>query len=178
MKNTRKIVYTAMFAVLMVVCSWISIPTAIPFTMQTFAVFLTFNYLGGKSGIVSVVVYLLLGLIGLPVYANGTSGAGMLFGSTGGYMIGWIFSGLTMWLLEYALGNRPWVQIVSMIAGLIVCYALGTAWYMIVYAGNTGSIGLWTAVSWCVLPFVVPDILKLCLALLIGRRLKQISKPL
>ena len=84
MRNTRKIVYTAMFAVLMAVCSWISIPTAIPFTMQTFAIFLALNYLGGKSGVISVIVYLLLGLIGLPVYANGTSGAGMLFGSTGG----------------------------------------------------------------------------------------------
>ena len=178
MRNTRKIVYTAMFAVLMAVCSWISIPTAIPFTMQTFAVFLALNYLGGKSGVISVMVYQLLGLIGLPVYANGTSGAGMLFGSTGGYMIGWIFSGLTMWLLEHALGHRPWAQAVSMIAGLFVCYALGTAWYMAVYASNTGPIGLWTAISWCVLPFVIPDILKLGLAFLIGKRLKQIVKPL
>lgn len=178
MRNTRKIVYTSMFAVLMVVCSWISIPTAIPFTMQTFAVFLTFNYLGGKSGIISVVVYLLLGLIGLPVYANGTSGAGMLFGSTGGYMIGWIFSGLTMWILEHTLGNRPWAQVVSMIVGLIVCYTLGTAWYMTVYTSNTGTIGVWTALSWCVLPFIIPDILKLGLALLVGKRLRQIIRPL
>ena len=93
-------------------------------------------------------------------------------------MIGWIFSGLTMWILEHALGNRPWAQVVSMIAGLIVCYTLGTAWYMTVYTSNTGTIGVWTALSWCVLPFIIPDILKLWLALLVGKRLRQIIMPL
>uniref|UniRef100_UPI004057CACA biotin transporter BioY n=1 Tax=Agathobacter sp. TaxID=2021311 RepID=UPI004057CACA len=97
--KARNIVFIALFAVMIAVCSWISIPTAIPFTMQTFAVFLTLNFLGGKKGTVSVCIYLLLGLIGLPVYANFTSGIGMLMGTTGGYMIGWIFSGLVMWFL-------------------------------------------------------------------------------
>ena len=86
--KTRDMVFIALFAVLMAVCSWISIPTAIPITMQTFGVFLTLNFLGGKKGTVSVCIYLLLGLIGLPVYANFTSGIGILLGMTGGYMIG------------------------------------------------------------------------------------------
>ena len=72
--KTGDIVFIALFAVLIAVCSWISIPTAIPFTMQTFAVYLTLNFLGGKKGTISVCIYLLLGLVGLPVYANFTSG--------------------------------------------------------------------------------------------------------
>lgn len=120
--KTRDIVLIGLFAVLMAICSWISIPTVIPFTMQTFAVFLTLNFLGGKKGTVSVCIYLLLGLIGLPVYANFTSGIGILMGTTGGYMIGWILSGLVMWLMEKLIGRKLWAQAVSMLIGLIICY--------------------------------------------------------
>ncbi len=176
--KTRDIVFIALFAVLMAVCAWISIPTAIPVTMQTFGVFLTLNFLGGKKGTVSVCIYLLLGLIGLPVYANFTSGIGILMGMTGGYMVGWIFSGLVMWLLEKLLGRKLWAQVVSMLIGLIVCYIAGTAWFMVVYAQSSGPIGLWTALLWCVVPFIIPDIVKLGLALWLSQRLEKITRSM
>lgn len=176
--KTRDMVFIALFAVLMVICSWISIPTAIPFTMQTFAVYLTLNVLGGKKGTVAVCIYLLLGLIGLPVYANFTSGIGMLMGMTGGYMIGWVFSGLVMWALEKPLGRKLWAQAVSMAAGLLVCYVTGTAWFMVVYAQNTGSIGLGAALLWCVVPFVIPDMVKLGLALWLSQRLEKVIRTM
>ena len=174
--KTKDIVYISLFAVLMVVCSYISIPTAIPFTMQTFAVYFAFNFLGAKKGTLSVCVYLLLGALGLPVFANGTSGIGMIMGITGGYMIGWIFSGLAMWIVEKLLCKKLWAQAVSMFIGLIVCYIIGTLWYMVVYAHYSGAIGLWTALTWCVFPFVIPDILKLGLALWLSQRLRKITK--
>ena len=176
--KTRDIVFIALFAVLIAVCAWISIPSIVPFTMQTFAVYLTLNFLGGKRGTVSVCVYLLLGLIGVPVFSNFNAGPGALFGATGGYMIGWIFSGLVMWLLEKMLGNKIWVQAVSMIVGLIVCYIMGTAWFMFVYAHNTGPVGLWTVLGWCVFPFIIPDMVKLGPALWLSQRLKKITKSL
>lgn len=176
--KTKDIVFISLFAVLMAVCSWISIPTVIPFTMQTFAVFLALNFLGGKKGTVSVCIYLLLGLIGLPVYANFTSGIGILIGTTGGYMIGWVFSGLVMWFLEKLLGRKLWAQSVSMLIGLFVCYMAGTAWFMIVYAQNSGPVGLWTALLWCVVPFIIPDMVKLGLALWISQRLKKIIRSM
>ena len=145
--STKDLVYIALFAVLMAVCSYISIPTAIPFTMQTFAVFFALNFLGAKKGTLSVCVYLLLGTLGLPVFANGTSGIGMIMGITGGYMIGWIFSGLAMRLAEKLLGRKLWAQATSMLIGLFVCYIIGTAWYMVVYAQTQGSVGLWKALS-------------------------------
>lgn len=174
--KTRETVYIALFAVIMAVCSYISIPTAIPFTMQTFAVFFAFNFLGGKKGTLSVCIYLLLGMLGLPVYANGTSGIGIIMGITGGYMIGWIFSGLTIWLLEKLLGRKLRAQAVSMLAGLLVCYIIGTAWYMVVYAQSSGSIGLWIALVRCVFPFIIPDIIKLGLALRLSQRLSKLAK--
>ena len=176
--KTTDIVFISLFAVLIALCSWISIPSIVPFTMQTFAVYLTLNFLGGKKGTVSVCIYLLLGLIGLPVYANFTSGIGMLMGTTGGYMIGWIFSGLVMWLIEKLIGRKLWAQAVSMLVGLVVCYIAGTTWFMIVYAQNTGPVGLWTALLWCVIPFIIPDLVKLSLALWLSQRLEKITRSM
>ena len=174
--KTKDIVLIALFAVLIVVCSWISIPSVVPFTMQTFAVYLTLNYLGAKRGTVSIFIYLCLGLIGVPVFSNFNSGIGALFGVTGGYMLGWLLSGLVMWLSEKLLGTKIWAQAISMLAGLIVCYIVGTAWFMVVYARNTGPIGIWSALLWCVIPFMIPDLLKLGLALWLSQRLKKITQ--
>ncbi len=176
--KTKDIVFIALFAILMAVCSWIAIPTAIPFTMQTFAVFFALNFLGGKKGTASVCIYLLLGIIGLPVYANGTAGIGVIMGNHGGYMMGWVFSGLVMWLLEKFMGTKLWAQAVSMLVGLLVCYAIGTAWFMVVYASTTGAIGIWVALGWCVAPFLLPDLVKLGLALWLSQRLKKLTRAM
>lgn len=176
--KTKDIIFIALCAVLIAVCSWISIPTLIPFTMQTFAVYFTLNFLGGKKGTVSVCIYLLLGIIGLPVYANGTAGIGIVMGTTGGYMIGWIFSGLIMWILEKVIGRKMWAQAISMLAGLIVCYTMGTAWFMVVYARTIGEVGLWAALGWCVIPFIIPDLAKLGLALWLSQRLRKITRTM
>ena len=173
--KTRDIAFTALFAVLIAVCAWISIPTAVPFTMQTFAVYLALNFLGGKKGTVAVCIYLLMGLIGLPVYSNGTAGIGILMGTTGGYMVGWVFSGLVMWVMEKFLGRKLWAQAVSMLVGLLVCYAMGTLWFMAVYAQTAGAIGMWTALGWCVFPFIIPDLVKLGLALQLSQRLGKVT---
>lgn len=176
--KTRDTVFIALFAVLIAVCSWISIPTAIPFTMQTFGVFFALNFLGGKKGTLCVCIYLMLGLIGIPVYANGTAGIGMILGTTGGYMIGWIFSGLSMWILETLIGRKIWAQSVCMLVGLLACYVIGTAWFMVVYAQTAGAVGLWVALCWCVFPFIIPDLAKLGLVLWLSQRLDKIVKTL
>ena len=84
--RTRDLARAALFAALIAICSWISIPTAVPFTLQTFAVFLALGVLGGKLGTLSVAVYLLLGAVGLPVFAGFQGGLGALLGATGGYL--------------------------------------------------------------------------------------------
>jgi biotin transport system substrate-specific component len=171
--KTYDMVYIAMFAVLMAVCSWISIPTVVPFTLQTFGVFMAVSMLGGKRGTISVLVYILLGAIGVPVFANMTGGFGVILGSTGGYIVGFLFSALAMWAFEKVPGPKPVIRILSMIVALIVCYAFGTVWFMVVYARTTGAVGLGTVLGWCVIPFIIPDLLKIALAFVLSNRLRR-----
>ncbi|MCD7746474.1 MAG: biotin transporter BioY [Lachnospiraceae bacterium] len=171
--KTIDMVYIAIFAALMAICSWISIPTTVPFTLQTFGVFMVVGILGGKRGTLSVLVYILLGAIGLPVFAGFSGGIGALLGTSGGYIVGFLFSALTMWLMEATLGKSAVVQIVSMVLGLIVCYAFGTVWFMVVYTSQTGAVGLMAVLGWCIFPFIVPDLLKIALAFVLSNRLRK-----
>ena len=171
--QTKDLTYVAVCAVLMAVCSWISIPATVPFTLQTFAVFCSLGLLGGKRGTVAILVYLLLGALGVPVFAGFSGGIGILFGTTGGYLLGFILMGLTYWIGERMSRDSRVVQIVSMVLGLLLCYAFGTAWFMFVYARQSGAIALGTALAWCVVPFILPDLVKLALALLLSDRLRK-----
>lgn len=171
--KTYDIVYIAVFAVIMAICSWISIPAAVPFTLQTFGVFIAVGVLGGKRGSLSVLVFILLGAIGIPVFANFSGGIGVLAGPTGGYIIGFLFSALLMWAMEKLPGKKSVMQIVSMIAGLIVCYAFGTVWFVIIYGRMNGPIGFTAALASCVVPFIIPDIIKIALAYVLSRKLRK-----
>lgn len=181
--KTIDLVYIAMGAVLITVCSWISIPTLVPFTLQTFAVFCVMGLLGGKRGTISVVVYILLGIIGIPVFAGFTGGIGKIIGTTGGYIIGFVFAGLIYWLFEIifkqnmtgakANVNRTVLRAVAMILGLLICYVFGTAWFMVAYANTKGPVGLTAALGWCVIPFIIPDLAKIAVALVVTSTLKK-----
>lgn len=174
--STAELVYIAVCAALMAICSWISIPAIPPlppFTLQTFAVFLILLLLGGRRGFFTVLTYILLGAVGLPVFAQFSSGVGALFGTTGGYIIGFLFTALLYWALEGVTGGKKALKIATLALGLTVCYAFGTAWFMVVYARQSGSVGLTTALGWCVFPFIVPDLLKLALACGLSTVLKK-----
>ena len=172
--KTYDIVYIAVFAVIMAICSWISIPAAVPFTLQTFGVFVAVGVLGGKRGTLSILVFILLGAIGVPVFAGFSGGFGILLNNTGGYIIGFLFSTLAMWAIESLWGKKPVVQIISMVVGLLVCYAMGTIWFMVVYTRTTGAVGLGTVLGWCVIPFIIPDLVKIALAFVLSRRVRKL----
>ena len=171
--NTRDIVYTGIFAALIAVCSWISIPTAVPFTLQTFAVFMAVLVLGGKRGTLAVVVYIILGAVGVPVFANFTGGFGILLGSTGGYIAGFILTALIMWGMERICKGNAILRIVSMLLGLLACYTAGTIWFMAVYSRANGAISVMTALSWCVFPFIIPDLVKIAIAYIISPSIRK-----
>ena len=172
MKN-REIAYIGLCTALIAVCSWISIPLTVPITLQTFAIFLTVALLGLKNGTITVLVYILLGAIGLPVFSGFKSGAAVLLGTTGGYIIGFLFSAIVVGLILKFFGKSTLVMFISMIIGLIVCYIFGTIWFMIVYMKNTGDIGLVSVLSWCVIPFIIPDIIKIILAIILYKPLSK-----
>ena len=171
--KTRDIVYMSVFTAMISICSWISIPASIPFTLQTMGVFMTVGLLGGKRGTLTVLTYILLGAIGIPVFAGLTGGISVLLGTTGGYIMGFLLSALLMWGIETIMGRNQIVLAFSMIAGLIVCYAFGTAWFMMIYTQHSGVIGLSTVLGLCVIPFIIPDLIKIGVALFLINRLKK-----
>lgn len=149
----------------MAVCAWISLPVGdIAFTMQTFAVLLTLLVLGGKWGSVSILIYLLLGAAGMPVFSGFQGGFGTLLGVTGGYLWGFPFSGLAYWALERV--NRHLAAVMA----LIVCYICGTVWFQLYAGGGVAFILLR-----CVVPYLIPDAFKLILAFRVSRRLSKIA---
>lgn len=170
------IAYIAMFAAVITVCAQIQIPTTVPFTLQTLGVFVAGSMLGWKRGTISVLLYILLGLVGIPVFAGFSGGVATLFGLTGGYIIGFIFTALLVGFMCDKLGKKLWVLAVSMILGLLVCYAFGTAWFMVVYSSNNGAIDLMTALSWCVIPYLLFDAAKIVCASILVNRLDKIVK--
>lgn len=175
--KTLDVVYIGLFAAVMAVCSWISIPLTVPITLQTFGVCCAVGLLGFKRGTLSVLVYIILGLVGVPVFAGFTSGVGILAGTTGGYIVGFVFTALIVGLMTKLLGNKLWVYIVSMVLGIAVCYVFGTVWYIVVYNnGNADAVSLGTVLGWCVTPFIIPDIVKIALASVICKRVKKYVK--
>lgn len=171
---THDMVYIAIFAVLIAICSWISIPTTVPFTLQTMGVFLAVGILGGKRGTIAVLIYILLGAVGVPVFAGFTGGLSILLGVTGGYIVGFLGTALVMWAAERLFGKKLVVLIISMIIGLIVCYAFGTAWFSIVYSRESGAIGLTSVLGMCVVPFIIPDLIKIAVAAIFTGQLKKV----
>ncbi len=174
--NALDIAYIALGTALIAVCSWISIPTAVPFTLQTFAVFTVLSLLGGKRGTVSILVYILLGAVGAPVFAGFSGGLGAILGSTGGYIVGFLLTGIIYILFTKFFKKSLVVEIIALVLGLAACYALGTVWFMMVYARDAGAIGVMTALGWCVFPFIIPDLIKLALGLIVARRVRPVIK--
>ena len=169
--KTRRLVFYAMFTALTVVCAQIAIPLPgdVPLSLATFAVFLSGALLGRFGGAVSMTVYLLLGAVGVPVFAGFRGGFDRVVGPTGGYIIGYIFMALVIGIIVSAFGTRFFVCIAAMLAGTTVLYAFGTAWYMI----STGT-AFWPAMMGCVLPFLPGDAVKILLASFCAVRLHKL----
>lgn len=171
--KVKNLTLIALFAALMAICSWISIPFAIPFTLQTFAVFLAVGLLGGRRGTIAVLVYILLGAVGAPVFSGFKGGVGVLLGNTGGYIIGFLTSALAVWVIARFFGKGTVVLAISMLVGIAVCYTFGTAWFMVVYTRANGAVPLATVLSWCVVPYIIPDLIKIALAVTLSVRLRH-----
>lgn len=160
-KPVKNMTLAALFAALTAVCAWISIPVGdVAFTMQTFAIFLTLGLLGGKWATVSILTYLLLGAAGMPVFSGFRGGIGALVGVTGGYLWGFLAAALVYWALE-RFGKLP-----AMVAGQAVCYLCGSLWFAVYSGGGMGLILLR-----CVVPYLIPDGVKIALAYTLSRRL-------
>ena len=174
--STRDLCFCAIGAALIAVCAWISIPADVPFTLQTFAIFTVCGLLGGRRGTVSVLVYLLLGAVGAPVFAGFRGGFASLLGTTGGYLVGFVLLTLIITFAQARWGQGQWVFVLSAAVGLLVCYAFGTAWFVVVYSAQKGAVSVLSALSWCVFPYILPDLVKMALAFLLSERVAKSLK--
>ena len=167
--STRSIILMAEMAALTAVCSQIMIPlTPIPINLALLAVFLTGGLLGAKRASLAMAAYLLLGTFGVPVFSGFRSGPGALFGPTGGFLFGYLGAAFLTGLLSRKAENKTARYILPMAAGLIVCYGLGTAWFMILTNRTFAE-----ALLICVVPFLPGDAVKIAVAAVLSSRLKQ-----
>lgn len=173
--RTIDLVYVGLSAALIAVCAWITIPLTVPITLQTMGVCLIASLFGAKRGTFATIIYIVLGAIGVPVFSGFKAGAGVLLGSTGGYIIGFIFTAIIVGLVSDKT-NKLWALIVSMVVGILVCYVFGTAWFAVVYAKTSDPAPLATILGWCVFPFLIPDAVKIVIAGILTNRLKKFIK--
>lgn len=171
--KTKDLALVGLFAALMAVCAWISIPVGpVPVTLQTFAVFLAAALLGSKRGTLAVLVYILLGVVGLPVFARFST----LNPVTFGYVLGFLPLGMLTAAAEKLFPKKAFALPLGMVLGLLVCYLVGTVWfyYVMHFRGTEYSIG--KILSVCVTPFLLPDLVKLGAAYLLSRKLSKVVK--
>ena len=165
---TRDLILCALFAALTAICSQIAIPLQpVPLNLATLSVYLAGGVLGGAYAALSQVVYVLLGMAGVPVFSSLRGGLAVLAGPTGGYIAGYILSALVIGLMAARRG-KWWQLALALLAGTAVCYALGTAWYMLMSGAPLGS-----ALGLCVLPFLPGDAVKIAVAVALIPQLKR-----
>lgn len=170
--TVREMVFTAICAALICILAPISVPVgAIPVSLGTFAIYFSAALLGGKRGTVAVIVYIMLGMVGLPVFTGMRGGIAVLFGATGGYIIGYIpLAFLTGVFSDMKLNKRSkfnWAMPLGMVLGTAALYTFGTAWFMIM-SGST----LKAALLACVVPFLAFDAGKIIFAAMLAAVLR------
>ena len=187
----RNICYIALFAAVLTVCAWISIPiSGIAITLQTMGVCMASGFLGWKRGTVCVIAYILLGVCCVPVFSGFKNFYALIAGPSAGYVVGFMFTSLIVGLTSDKLrliGAKCTDKIksrilqitvlaVSMAVGIAVCYVFGTLWFMLIYKGSVTAENLQVALTFCVYPYLIPDLIKIIAATVLVDRLKKYVK--
>ena len=168
----REIAYIALAVSLITVCAWITLPLGpIPFTLQTLAVALVGALLGWKRGVAAVAVYIFMGLIGIPVFSR-FQATTALFGTTGGYIFGFLFLALGPALAKLLPIKNVWARAgivyAGMVLGMVIMYFFGTVWY-----ANLSGTGFVASLTVCVVPFILPDLVKFVISAFLAVKLEK-----
>ena len=166
--KTRDIAYIGLAVALNAVCAFITIPSTVPFTLQVFGIFFTLEYLGGKRGAIAVWLYLLLGAVGAPVFSGFQGGYGVLLSATGGFIMAFAAVALLYFVVSFFKIPR-FAHYIMAALSLVLIYFGGSAWFMYLMGGT-----LVHALLVCVVPFILPDVIKIVLAFLLSSRLSKV----
>ena len=181
-QKTKELVEIALFSAVLCVIAPFTIPvpvSPVPLSISTFVIYLAAVLLGAKQSALCVLVYLLLGMVGLPVFSGFSGGIGVLLGPTGGYLMGYIPCALIVgWLVEtqcfgklFGSGKRFAKNALAMTIGTLVCYVFGTMWFLVIMNGNYTAI---QALLVCVVPYLVFDFIKILAAAAVAGPVKRI----
>lgn len=167
--KTFQLATCGVFAALLCIFGPLALPIGpVPISLATFVIYLAAFILGGKLGTVSVIVYILLGAVGLPVFSGYAGGLAKLTGPTGGYIIGYIPMAFIAGLAVSKFYNNKVVVVIGYILATAVLYLLGTAWFVIQL-----KCKVWYALTVCVFPFLIGDGAKIAVAIIIGMIIKK-----
>lgn len=174
--KTKTMVICALFAAILCLCSMVTIPIGpVPITLGLFGIMLAATVLGWKEGTVSVLVFILLGAVGLPVFSGLKGGFQVLVGPTGGYIWSYIPVALFIGFFAAREYENKWFTMLRIflvcIVGVVICYALGTVQFMLVQ-----KVSLMKALSLCVIPFIPFDIGKALVCAYIGYAVRKALK--
>lgn len=172
--KVRKMCYMALATAIICVLGPLSVNilvSPVPISLAIFGIYIASYALGARRGSIACILYVLIGLIGVPVFAAYTGGPQKLFGPTGGYIIGYIAVAFFTGLFIEKFENRPYMHFAGMAAGLLICYAVGTAWLAF-----SASMTFTAALSAGVLPFIPLDIVKMAMGALVGIPLRKALK--
>lgn len=168
--STKHIILIGMFAAILAVMSQLSIPmpSGVPATIQVFAVALCGSVLGWKLAPVSMLVYILVGIIGVPVFANLGAGPGVLFGKTGGFIMGYPFMALLCGFSQKA--SCFWQRLLLCLSGLIICHLCGILQYSFLT-----NITFPAAAFLISLPYILKDSILVAVAVFLAPRFRQLK---
>ncbi len=163
--HAKSLTRTALCVCIICICSWVTIPGTVPHTLQVMGVFFALFVLDGARGTFAVSVYILLGAVGLPVYSSFGAGVGVLFGPTGGFIVGF----LAACVVYTSLSRVKLPKLAAAYVSLVAMYTTGTLWFS--YVTHTSLL---CAVMAVVVPFAVLDIIKVWAAYFLCRKIKRI----
>lgn len=173
--SAKNLCLISLFVALITVCSWINIPFAIPLTLQVFGVFLACAYLGLLRGALCVIVYILLGAVGVPVFSGFRGGLSHLFSHTGGFIVGFLLSAFVIGFLLKKRKNTVKFTFFAMLLALVACYIVGIVWMLYISSENINAKYI-SSTLLALAPMFATDIIKAFLAAVLALRLKKIGE--
>lgn len=172
--NVKQLTMVAIMTAILCILAPLSIPLAnVPISAATFIIYLAAVLLGSKLSMICVFLYILIGIVGIPVFAGWSAGFGIISGPTGGYMIGYLFIALCTGLFMKLGRGKVWMIAIGMVIGTLICYTIGTIWL-----GVQLSLSPWAALMAGVIPFIPGDIIKMVLCLILAIPIKKQLKSI
>lgn len=147
---------------------------AIPVSLQTLGLFTIVGISGTRLSFFSTLIYIIIGAVGVPVFAGFKGGIGVILGPTGGFILGFIPAVIVSGILIKKLPSKKWAKFVSFISGQLVCYVSGALWYTFAFSGD--SVTITQAISVCIIPFLIPDLIKITVSVFLSDSINGILK--